>query len=213
MRQTMLAAGARGVSIGAHPSFLDLWGFGRPPIQGEPPDDVEKLVIYQIRAAAVLAQSAEVRLAHVKTQAALGNMAMVDTDLAHAVARAVRVMDRNLVLVVMPGLALEKAGLDEGLVVTREIYANRTYDDDGNLTSRKKLGALIEDTSAATARVLAMLEDRAITTVTGKRLPVTIGTICVHGDNVHAVAIAAAIRAALTVAGCELTPFPTFLRV
>jgi UPF0271 protein len=212
MHRTMVAAKERGVSIGAHPSFLDLWGFGRRPIHGERPDDIEKIVIYQIGAAAALAQSVGLRLAHVKTHGALGNMAMVDPDLARAVASAVRAVDRDLILVVMPGLALEKAGLDHGLVVAREVYADRTYDDDGNLTSRKKPGSVIEDVARATDRVLAMLADGAIATVTGQRLPVSIDTICVHGDNAHAVAMATAIRAALDKAGCVLEPFPNFLR-
>jgi UPF0271 protein len=212
MHGTMVAAGARGVSIGAHPGFLDLWGFGRRAIQGERPDDIEKMVIYQIGAAAALAQSVGLRLAHVKTHGALANMAMVDADLARAVARAVRAVDRDLILVVMPGLALETAGRDEGLLVAREVYADRTYDDDGNLTARKKLGAVIEDTALATERILRMLEDGAITTVTGKRLPVSIDTICVHGDNAHAVAMASGLRSALAKAGCTIAPFPSFLR-
>ena len=212
MHNTMVAAGQRGVSIGAHPSFLDLWGFGRRPIQGDRPEDIEKMVIYQIGAAAALAQSVGLRLAHVKTHGSLGNMAMVDPDLARAVARATRAVDRDLILVVMPGLELEKAGLAEGLLVAREIYADRTYDDDGNLTSRKKPGAVIEDADFATKRILSMLDDGAITTVTGKRLPVSIDTICVHGDNAHAVAMASALRGALETAGCTIAPFPSFLR-
>lgn len=212
MHRTMVAAGERGVSIGAHPSFLDLWGFGRRSIQGERPDDIEKMVIYQIGAAAALAQSVGLRLAHVKTHGTLGNMAMVDPDLARAVARAVWAVDRDLILVVMPGLALEKAGLERGLMIAREVYADRTYDDDGNLTSRKKPGSVIDDVAQATERVLAMLHDGAITTATGKRLPVSIDTICVHGDTAHAVAMAAAIRAALDEAGCTLEPFSNFLR-
>jgi 5-oxoprolinase (ATP-hydrolysing) subunit A len=212
MHNTILAAAARGVSIGAHPSFLDLWGFGRRPILGDRPDDIEKMVIYQIGALAALAQAAGQRLAHVKTHGALGNMAMVDPALARAVARAVRAVDRDLILIVMPGLALETAGLEEGLLVAREVYADRTYDDDGNLTSRKKPGSVIEDADLATQRVLRMLEDGAITTVGGGRLAATIDTICVHGDNPHAVTMAASLRRALEQAGCTLAPFPNTLR-
>jgi UPF0271 protein len=212
MHRAMVAAGERGVGIGAHPSFLDLWGFGRRPILGERPEDIETMVIYQIGAAKALAEAAGYRLAHVKTHGSLGNMAMVDPDLARAVARAVRAVDRDLILVVMPGLALEKAALEQGLLVAREIYADRSYEDDGNLTSRKQPGAVIEDPDHATARVLAMLEDGAVTTVTGKRLPMPIDTICVHGDNAQAVAMAAAIRTALETAGHTLEPFTHFLR-
>ncbi|MDR3514266.1 MAG: LamB/YcsF family protein [Azospirillaceae bacterium] len=207
MHRTMSAAKERGVSIGAHPSFLDLWGFGRRSILGERPDDIEKMVIYQIGAAAALAQTLGHPLAHVKTHGTLGNMAMVDIDLARAVARAVRLFDRDLILVAMPGLALEKAGLEQGLRVAREIYADRTYDDDGNLTSRKIPGAVIEDVAVAVKRVLTMLDEQAITTVGGRTLPVTIDTICVHGDNAHAVAMASTLRTALETAGYTLEAF------
>jgi UPF0271 protein len=138
-------------------------------------------------------------------------MSEVDAELARAVARAVRAIDRSLILIVMPGLALEKAGLNEGLPVAREIYADRTYDDDGTLTSRKKPGAVIDDAAFATERALRMVGDGAITTVNGKRLPVSIDTICVHGDNAHAVAMAGALRAALGKAGCSLEPLANVL--
>lgn len=212
MHSTMAAARDRDVSVGAHPGFLDLWGFGRRPIFGDSPADIEKMLVYQIGAAQAVAASVGVRLAHVKTHGSLGNMAMVDPDLATAVARAVRTIDRDLVLVVMPGLALEQAGLDEGLVLAREVYADRTYDDDGNLTSRKVAGAVIHNPELAAARVLRMVEDGAVTTVTGRRLPVRIDTVCVHGDNPQAVAMARTVRAALQAGGAELQPFPDTLR-
>ena len=212
MHSTMAAARDRDVSVGAHPGFLDLWGFGRRPIFGDSPADIEKMLVYQIGAAQAVAASVGVRLAHVKTHGSLGNMAMVDPDLATAVARAVRTIDRDLVLVVMPGLALEQAGLDEGLVLAREVYADRTYDDDGNLTSRKVAGAVIHNPELAAARVLRMVEDGAVTTVTGRCLPVRIDTVCVHGDNPQAVAMARTVRAALQAGGAELQPFPDTLR-
>ncbi len=212
MHRTMAAARDRGVSVGAHPGFLDLWGFGRRPILGDSPADIEKMLVYQIGAAQAVASSVGSRLAHVKTHGSLGNMAMVDPDLAAAVARAVRTIDRDLILVVMPGSALEQAGLGEGLVLAREVYADRTYDDDGNLTSRKVAGAVIHDAEAAAARVLRMVEDGAVTTVTGRRLPVRIDTVCVHGDNPQAVAMARTVRAALQAGGAELRPFADILR-
>ena len=212
MHRTMAAARDRGVSVGAHPGFLDLWGFGRRPILGDSPADIEKMLVYQIGAAAAVAASVGLRLAHVKTHGSLGNMAMVDPDLAAAVARAVRTIDRDLILVVMPGLALERAGLDQDLLVAREVYADRTYDDDGNLTSRKTPGAVIHDADAAAARVLRMVDDRAVTTVTGRRLPVQIDTVCVHGDNPQAVAMARTLRETLQAGGAELRPFPEILR-
>jgi UPF0271 protein len=212
MHKTMAAARERGVAVGAHPGFLDLWGFGRRQIVGENPSDVEKLIIYQIGAAQAIATAAGARLAHVKPHGSLANMAMIDRMLAGAVARAVRAVDASLILVAMPGLELEAAGRHEGLMIAREIYADRTYEDDGNLTSRKNPGAVIHDATVAAERVVQMLADRAITTVSGKKLPVDIDTVCVHGDNPAAVEMARAVRARLEAAGHELKPLATFVR-
>ena len=212
MHRTMAAAQARGVSVGAHPGFLDLWGFGRRPIQGEDPADIEKIVVYQIGAAVAVATATGGRVTHVKPHGSMSNMAMVDPDLADAIARAVHTVDRDLILVAMPGLELETAGLRHGLTIAREVFADRTYDDDGNLTSRKKEGAVIHDAAAAAARVLRMIEEQAVTTVSGRKLPVRIDTICVHGDNPQAVAMARTIRTSLEAAGVELRPFVEFVR-
>jgi UPF0271 protein len=107
----------------------------------------------------------------------------------------------------MPGLAMERQSDTLGLRVAREVYADRTYDDSGNLTSRKKPGAVLHDPDAAAARVLAMVQDKAVTTVTGKRIPVEIDTICVHGDEPSAVAMARTIRAVLEANGVTIAPF------
>lgn len=211
MHRTMALARDRRVDVGAHPGFLDLWGFGRRPIQGESPADIEKILVYQIGAARAVAEAVGWRLTHVKTHGSLGNMAMVDPDLAAAVARATRTIDRDLILLVMPGLALETAGLDHGLRVAREIYADRTYDDNGNLTSRKVAGAVIHDPLVASARVLRMVEDQAVTTISGRCLPVRIDSICVHGDSPQAVAMARAVRDGLTAAGVTMAPFAATL--
>ena len=212
MHRTIAAARDRGVSVGAHPGFLDLWGFGRRPIQGESPSDIEKIVVYQVGAAIAVAAAAGWRVTHVKTHGSMGNMAMVDPDLADAIAGAVRTVDRDLILVVMPGLELETAAMRRGLAVAREIYADRTYDDDGNLTSRKKEGAVIHDVAAAAARVLRMIEEQAVTTVSGRKLPVRIDSVCVHGDKPEAVAMARVVRGILEAAGVELRPFVEFVR-
>ncbi|MDX6752351.1 5-oxoprolinase subunit PxpA [Geminicoccaceae bacterium 1502E] len=207
MHETVRLALERGVEIGAHPGFLDLWGFGRRPIQGERPGDVEKLIIYQIGALQAMAAVVGHKVRHLKTHGALGNMAAVDADLAMAVARASKAVDPEMIFVVMPGNELEKAGEKLGLRMAREVYADRTYDDAGNLTSRKLPGAVIHDSAEATQRVLRMLEDGAITSASGKRIPVAIDTICVHGDNPAAVAMARGIREAMEEAGVTLRPF------
>ena len=178
------------MQAGAHPSFLDLWGFGRRPIHGERPADIEKAVLYQVGALLALAQDAGCPVRHVKTHGAMGNMANEDADLAVAVARAIRTLDRDLIFVVMPGLETERAGERLGLPIAREIYADRAYADDGTLVSRKLPGAVLHEPDAVAERVVRMLEDGAITSLSGRRIPTRIDTICVHGDTPGAVAMA-----------------------
>lgn len=206
MHRTVSLAKARGVDVGAHPSFNDLFGFGRRPIQGERPEDIEKAVIYQIGALQAIAASAGHRVTHVKAHGSLSNMAAVDASLATAIARATKTVDADLILVAMPNTEQEKAGEALGLRVAREVFADRAYDDSGNLVSRKLPGAMIHDAEAAVRGVLRMLEDDAVTSVAGRKVPCRIDTICVHGDNPHAVETAAKLRAALEAAGIALQP-------
>ncbi|HUG63108.1 MAG TPA: 5-oxoprolinase subunit PxpA [Methylomirabilota bacterium] len=207
MAATLEAAAANGVRVGAHPSVLDLWGFGRRSIVGERPADIEKHVIYQIGALQALAHAGGQRLQHVKTHGSLGNLAAEDLDLALAVARAVKAVDRDLILVVMPEMRTERAGEMVGLPMAREVYADRAYADTGNLLSRKIEGAVIHDADAAADRVVRMIEDREIVSISGRRMPVSIDTICVHGDTPGAVAMAGRIRQRLAEAGVGIAAF------
>jgi len=197
MHDTLMHARTNNVQVGAHPSFFDLWGFGRRPILGEKPEDIEKQIIYQIGALQALAQSVGVRVRHVKTHGSLGNMAAESRELAEAVARAIYRVDRDLIFVVMPGMETERAGDRAGLRLAREIYADRAYADNGNLVSRKHEGAVLHDADAAAERVLRMVQEQAITTVSGRRIPATIDSICVHGDTPGAVSMARTIRTRL----------------
>ncbi|WP_019903325.1 5-oxoprolinase subunit PxpA [Methylobacterium sp. 77] len=206
MVATSSAAKARGVSIGAHPGFQDLRGFGRRVI-AESAAEIEAGVAYQIGALQACAALAGHRVTHVKAHGALANLSNADAGVASAIARAVRAVDRNLPLVVMPGLAAERAALDAGLSVTREIYADRAYADDGQLCARSLAGAVIHDAAEAAARVRSMVEEGAVITLSGYRIAVTIDTICVHGDTPHAVETARAVRQALMAAGFVLTAF------
>lgn len=207
MHRTAEIAKAKGVSIGAHPGFGDLWGFGRRTIRGESMADLEKQVAYQIGAMQACAALAGHRVTHVKAHGALGNMSNDDEDIAMAIGRAVKGVDPSLVFVVMPTLPTERVGEKLGLAMAREVFADRTYDDSGNLTSRKKEGAIIHDAAYAAERVLRMVEDQEVVTVTGKRLKVAIDTICVHGDNPAAVAMARTVRETLEGAGIGIRPF------
>lgn len=207
MHRTAQIAKARGVSIGAHPGFGDLWGFGRRVIRGDSMADLEKQIAYQVGAMQALAVMAGHKVTHVKTHGAMGNMSNDDDGMAMAVGRAIKAVDPALVYVVMPGLSTERAAEKLGLPMAREVFADRTYDDSGNLTSRKVEGAVIHDAAMAAQRVLRMVEDQEVVTVTGKRLKVKIDTICVHGDNPAAVAMAKTVRDTLEAAGIAIRPF------
>ena len=196
MHETVRTAKVNGVAVGAHPGFRDLWGFGRRPIMGEPPEDVAKEVVYQIGALQAIARSVGHRMSHVKTHGSLGNLIAVDEAMAAAVA----------IFVVMPGTAMERAGQRHSLRMAREIYADRTYQDDGTLTSRKQPGAVLHDPEEAAKRVLAMVRERAIVSVSGKHVPVSIDTVCVHGDNPEAVAMARRVREVLEADGVRIRP-------
>lgn len=206
MTRTAELARAKGVRIGAHPGYNDLWGFGRRPISGDRPEDIERMVAYQVGALQGCAALTGHRIDHVKAHGALYNTAAVDPAVAGAIARAVRAVDRSLILVVPPFSALERAGQEAGLRVAREAFADRTYEEDGTLTPRKLPGAVIHDAAAAAERVVRMVLDGAVTSRTGKPVPIAAETVCVHGDTPTAVAMAAAVRAALEAAGIAVAP-------
>ncbi|MGU3538188.1 LamB/YcsF family protein [Methylobacterium sp. A54F] len=206
MVETARVAKARGVAVGAHPGFEDRQGFGRRRIPLTPAE-IEHSVAYQVGAFAACAALAGHRVTYVKAHGALANLANADDAVAAAVARAVRGVDRDLILMVMPGLPAERAALDEGLATVREVYADRAYADDGQLASRALPGSVLSDADAAAAHVLRMVEDGAVTTLSGRRLPLAVDTVCVHGDSPGAVAMARAVRAALEAAGHTLAPF------
>jgi UPF0271 protein len=207
MFRTAAGAKARGVAIGAHPGFGDLFGFGRRIIRGDSAADIERMVAYQIGALQAVAGLAGHRVTYVKAHGTLNTMANEDDDLAGAIARGIAGVDRGLANVCMPGLALERMSEKAGLRVVREVYADRTYDDSGNLTSRKKPGAVLHDPEAASQRMLRWMQEKAVETVTGKRIPVEIDTICVHGDEPTAVVMARTVRATLEANGIAIAPF------
>jgi UPF0271 protein len=203
MARTFAVARERGVAVGAHPGFPDLWGFGRrrlPFSNGE----IERLVAYQIGAATSLAAYAGHRITYVKTHGALGNIACEERDVADAVARAIRAVDPGLALLANALTELVVAGEAAGLETYQEIYADRGYTETGQLISRSQPGAMIEGAEEAAARVLAMVEAGAVITAGSRYLPTPIRSICVHGDSDHAVATAGRVRERLEQAGIAL---------
>ena len=207
MRSTIAAAKQRGVAIGAHPGFQDLQGFGRRRILGLSGREIENLVAYQIGALQALAALEGYRVTHVKAHGALSNMACEAAAIADALARAVKGVDASLFFVVLPLTETERAGEAHGLRLAREIYADRAYLDDGNLAPRSQKGTVLHDAAIIGERVLAMVRDQAIITLSGKRLKMPIDTICIHGDTPGAVAIARSLRAKLEGAGVTLESF------
>jgi UPF0271 protein len=210
MRRTVERAAAHGVSIGAHPGFNDLWGFGRRALKMNP-DDLENLVAYQIGALQAMAKYADVAVTHVKTHGALNNMACVDRSYADAVARAVKRVDSGLIHLVMPGTELEKASRDADLIIAREAFVDRTYEDDGTLTPRSVAGSVLTDPAVAAARAVKMVQSQRIVSRHGTTLDIEFDSLCVHGDEPTAVAVAKATLAALTEAGVAIVPLPEMI--
>lgn len=206
MAATFRLAKDNGVAIGAHPGFPDLWGFGRRRLPFAT-SDIERLVAYQIGAAQGLAALVGHKLTYVKPHGALSNIAAEEHGVATAIARAIRAVDINLGFLAIAGTELEFAGHKAGLRVAREIYADRAYTDAAQLVSRAEPGAVLHDADAVAARVLAMIEEKAVIAVSGKRIPVGIDSICVHGDSPNAVLMAKAVRAKLAAAGVSLKSF------
>jgi len=206
MARTFALARAAGVSVGAHPSYPDLQGFGRRPMRMSE-GEIERMVAYQIGAAAAMATLAGHRLSHVKAHGALANAAAAEAGIAAAIARAVRGVDRDLAYLAIAASEQVRAGEAAGLFTVAEIFADRGYDEDGQLVRRGLPGALIDDPEEAASRALAMVEAGAIITVSGRRLATAIGSICVHGDSPHAVEAARRLRERLTAAGVTLRAF------
>ena len=205
MQETVRLAMAQGVSIGAHPSYPDLQGFGRRVMQMSA-KDLESTLIYQIGALQAIAAAEGGRVTHVKPHGALHNVACADPAVASTVVNALRKLDPTMILLAPAHSALAKAAQDAGQPVRYEVFADRTYLDDGQLTPRSREGAVIHDSQTCVEHVLRMLKAQAIVTTSGLHLPCRIDSICVHGDGVEAVATAKAIRLALEAAGYALVP-------
>jgi UPF0271 protein len=192
------------VAVGAHPGYPDLAGFGRRDMDMTPAE-LEASIVYQVGAVAAFARSAGTDLRHVKPHGALYNRAARDPALAEVVARAVRRVSSELLLVGLAGSDLLAAGQAAGLEVVGEAFADRLYEPDGSLRSRKEPDAIL-GVEAAAAQAVSLVRDSVVIARDGSRIAVEPETICIHGDGEHAVAIALAVRAALEGAGVEIAP-------
>ena len=196
MMKTIQLALKYNVKIGAHPGFQDLAGFGRRDMQVTA-REVYELMVYQIGALAACAKVHARALYHVKPHGALYNMAARKTELADAVAQAIYDVDPTLVLYGLSGSELINAGRKKGLQVYQEVFADRTYQEDGTLTPRSDKNALIHDAGQAIEQVLAMIKRGKVTSLQGREVDIQADTICLHGDGAEAVQFARTINQTL----------------
>ncbi len=203
MRKTVQLALKNGVAIGAHPGFQDLPGFGRREMNLTQQEAYD-LVVYQIGALQGFVQSEGGKMQHVKPHGALYNMAAKSTDLSEAIAEAVYKVNPQLILFGLAGSELVKAGHRLGLHTAQEVFADRTYQSDGSLTSRRQPNALITDDNQAVAQVIRMIQEGKVRSVQGVDVPIQADTVCIHGDGAHALVFARLIRQQLQASNITL---------
>ena len=194
MRSTVMMAKKAHVAIGAHPSFLDRDNFGRTEIKDITPQQVYDVVIAQLTSIHKIVIECNAHLHHVKPHGALYNMAAKDPALSMAIAHAIYDFDKTQVLFGLSGSYLISEAKAMGIKTASEVFADRTYQDDGSLTPRAKLNALIEDEEQAIGQVIQMIKKGTVTATSGKEVPILAETICLHGDGKNAVAFASAIN-------------------
>ncbi|WP_026464427.1 5-oxoprolinase subunit PxpA [Adhaeribacter aquaticus] len=207
MNRTVKLALMHKVAIGAHPGLPDLVGFGRRDIAVSP-EEVFDMVVYQVGALEAFVRANGGRLHHVKPHGALYNMAAVQENLAEAIAEAIYKVNPEAVLYGLAGSALIKAGLKTGLVTANEVFADRTYQPDGTLTSRRLPNALITNHQEAVKQVIKMVKELKVTTLDGKEIALKADTICIHGDESNALEFVALIKNALEREGVVIQAKP-----
>ena len=210
MDRTVRLAAKHGVGVGAHPGFPDLMGFGRRAMQLSP-EEIGDYILYQVGALAAFARAAGVGLVHVKPHGALYNMAAKDAELAKAIVHGIAGFSKDLITVCLAGSTMIGAAEEAGLRAAQEGFADRAYNPDGTLQSRKQPGSVIHDPQRAAERAVAMVRDGVVVAYTGEEIPLRVDTICVHGDSPGAVQIAKTICTELEAAGIEVVPMGSFL--
>ena len=205
MNMVIKISKSNGVSIGAHPSFNDPENFGRKRLD-LPPNEIKKLIIEQINILSDVANNKGIKVTHVKPHGALNNMACEDYDLAKVISESIIETNKDLIFLVPTGSQMERAGKKLNLKVAAEIFADRNYEDDGNLVSRKKNNAMITDPEIAKKHVIKMVENQSLNCYSGKQIPCDIDSICVHGDGKSAVLTARKIKDGLINSGVTLRP-------
>ena len=205
MEKTIKISKENSVSIGAHPSFNDPENFGRKRLN-LPSGEISKLIIDQINILSNIATNGGIKVTHVKPHGALNNMACEDYELAKIISESIIQVNKDLIFLVPTGSQMEKVGKKLGMKTATEIFADRNYEDDGNLVSRSKKNALITDPEIAKKHVIKMVENQALNCLSGKQIPCEIDSVCVHGDGSSAVNTAKEIKNSLISSGVNLKP-------
>ncbi|MDA9042434.1 LamB/YcsF family protein [Candidatus Pelagibacter sp.] len=194
-----------GVSLGAHPSFNDPENFGRKRMNLNSLE-IKKLIFEQYEILQKIAQNYNENVTHIKPHGALNNMACEDLELATTLAVAIKEINKDIIYLVPTGSQMEVAAEKNSLRIACEIFADRNYEDNGNLISRSKPNALITDPELAKKHVLSMVKNQAINCLSGKQIPCEIDSVCIHGDNESSLATAKSIRDNLIDNGLKLKP-------
>jgi len=205
MEKTIEISKKNKVSIGAHPSFNDPENFGRKRLN-LPSSEITKLIIDQINILSDVANGTGMKVTHVKPHGALNNMACENYDLAKVISESIIQVNKELIFLVPTGSQMEKVGKKLGMKVAVEIFADRNYEDNGNLVSRLKDNAMIIDPEIARKHVIKMVQNQAINCYSGKQISCEIDAVCVHGDGSSAINTAKQIREGLTKSGVTLKP-------
>ena len=192
-----------GVSLGAHPSFNDPENFGRKRMNLNSLE-IKKLIFEQYEILQKIAQKYNENITHIKPHGALNNMACEDLELATTLAEAIKDINKDIIYLVPTGSQMEVAAKKNSLRIACEIFADRNYEDNGNLISRSKPNALITDPELAKKHVLSMVKNQAINCLSGKQIPCEIDSVCIHGDNESSLATAKSIKDNLVDNGLEL---------
>ncbi len=203
MHRVCVAAKAAGCSVGAHPGYHDLQGFGRRVIPMGAAE-IERMVAYQIGALAGVAAMVGVTVGHMKVHGALSNVAAREREVALAIGRAAKAVDPRIIYVAQAATEMERAAVALGMPLAREGFADRQYEDDLTLASRSIAGTVYRDPTVAAAQAIQMVLEKRVVTRSGKSVALEVDTICIHGDEPTGVAVARAVRAALEGAGVEV---------
>ena len=205
MNQVVEISKKNGVSIGAHPSFKDPENFGRKRMNLSSLE-IRKLIIDQYEILQKIADKYGEKVTHIKPHGALNNMACEDIELSTIIAKSILEIDKNIIYLVPTGSKMEEAAKKFNMQIACEIFADRNYEDDGNLVSRKKSNALIIDPEEAKKHVLSMVKNQALNCHSGKQIPCEIDSVCIHGDNESSLATARSIKQNLLDNGLKLKP-------